>query len=120
MSALTELLNGTVETVVEAGHPPTPGEAAELADAAGHAGVALLGLAARLRAVANTECEPPDLDGLCMACGRKIAEPVPVAEHGCNPFDFLVWPVLRVRRLIIRNTRLARLMWAAACKRGQG
>ena len=61
---------------------------------------------ARLRLVGETECgTPPDMGGLCMACGRKIA---PVAGHkpGCDPFA-------RVRRLAIRATRLGRLYWQA-------
>lgn len=61
----------------------------------------------RVRLIATTECRtPPDMGGLCMACGRKIA---PVAGHkpGCDPFA-------RVRRLVIRLTRLSRLYRRAA------
>lgn len=115
MSGLTELLNGAAEAAVDAETPADPTERAELADAAEHAGVAFLGLASRLRAVADSDCEPPGLDGLCPLCARKLAEPVGIkAGHGCNPFDFVTYPVIRLRRLAVRTYRLGRLMVAAA------
>jgi hypothetical protein len=62
---------------------------------------------ARIRLVADTECgTPPDMGGLCMACGRRLAEPVG-HKPGCNPFD-------RVIQVAVRTSRLARLCWAAA------
>lgn len=71
-------------------------------------------LITRLRGVADGECDPPDLDGLCMACGRKIAPPVRNAKHGCSPLSLAVIPALRARRLAVRCQRLGRLMLAAA------
>lgn len=66
---------------------------------------------ARVRLVATTECgTPPDLAGLCQACGRQIAEPVAGHKPGCDPFA-------RARRVAVRTSRLYRLFRAAA--RGQ-
>lgn len=66
---------------------------------------------ARVRLIATTECgTPPDLAGLCQACGRQIAEPVAGHKPGCDPFA-------RARRVAVRTSRLYRLFRAAA--RGQ-
>lgn len=114
---LAAVLEGARAAAREAELPEDGAEREHLAEAAESTGTTILSLAARLRAVADGECEPPDLDGLCMACGRKIAPPV-VAGHGCNPFDFVVGPIFRLRRFGVRVTRLSRLHLAAARCRG--
>lgn len=113
---LTDVLDVTTSACDSVDRPVDTASAPELLRAANGLSAAI----ARLRAVANTDCEPPDLDGLCAACGRKLAErvPSPEAGHGCNIFDFLVVPAFRLRRLVVRTWRLGRLMWAAAHRRG--
>lgn len=78
---------------------------------------AMMSLVSRLRTVANTECgTPPDLDGLCLRCGRKTAEPIQAHKPGCSIFDVVAWPIFRARRVATRTSRLGRLMWAAAIR----
>lgn len=68
------------------------------------------GLAARLRAVATGDCDsPPDLDGLCMECGRRIAAPVEAHKRGC-PLDLMLRPADFVRLHTIRLVRYSRLV----------
>jgi hypothetical protein len=112
---LTTVIDVTAQACDSVELPVDQAAAPELLRAANGLSAALT----RLRVVVNTDCgTPPDLNGLCMACGRKTAEPVQAHKPGCNIFDFVIAPVFRLRRLAVRVQRLGRLVWAAVRYRG--
>lgn len=92
----------------------TADQADQLADVAEATAHRLLSLAARLRSTTNLLCgrqrcdSPPDLTGLCLRCGRRIAPPVS-ADHSPGCLTAII-PLHLPRRVAVRCVRLSRMV----------